>query len=108
MVDVVNDITTNNPVVIFSKVTCPYSVKSKKLITTLGFKFMAIELDERADRAELEEALNQVTGLDSTPYIFIGGRCIGNNKDIQLMGQQDLLVPALQDANAYEHGKLQQ
>lgn len=106
MADTVKDLINNNPVVIFSKVTCPYSVKSKRLITGLGYKFKSIELDEREDRTDLEKALKASTDLEGTPFIFIGGKCIGNNKDVQLMAQKEVLVSTLTAANAYEYGKL--
>jgi glutaredoxin 3 len=94
------------PVVVFSRTTDPYSVKAKRLLTSLGYKFKSIDLDERTDGKVLEEEIKTLTGLSNTPFIFIGGECVGDNKDLQLLHKLNKLSPMLRDAGAKEHGKL--
>jgi glutaredoxin 3 len=105
----VNAIVDKAPVVIFSKTTDPYSCKSKKLITQLGFKFKPVELDEileQKEREGLESSLRASTGSAATPYIFIGKKYIGNNKDLQLLHKHNKLQSLLQSAGGLEYGKI--
>lgn len=106
MADPISSHTEKAPIVIFSKITCPYSCKTKKLITELGYKFKSVELDEVKDRDVLEDHLKRITGADSTPYIFIAKKYIGNNKDIQQLSRDSKLIPMLQGAGAPQYAKI--
>lgn len=93
----------DNPVVVFSKITCPYSAKTKKVITSLGFKFTTVELDQVENGDEIEAQLQKETKLNSTPYVFVSKKCIGDNKDIQILHKENKLIEMLKTAGAKEH-----
>jgi glutaredoxin len=71
----INDDTS--PVVVFSKTTCPYCEKVKKLLDELSIKANVIELDSLPNGAEIQEALLVISGQKTVPNVFIRGRHIG-------------------------------
>ena len=113
-----------NPVAVFSKSYCPYCKKTKQLLSESGAKFYLIELDEVGmyslsiitvksllvplrrilmavstdDGADIQAALEELTGQRSVPNIFIGQKHIGGNSDLQ--GKKDELPTLLKDAGA--------
>jgi len=102
------DLVNSNPVLIVSKTTDPYSCKAKKVITGLGYKFRSVELDEldAKERESLHDALKKATKSTLTPYVFIGKKYIGDNKEVQTLAKETKLAPMLQSAGAKEYGKV--
>ncbi|KAK5635658.1 hypothetical protein RRF57_011370 [Xylaria bambusicola] len=72
-----------NAVAVFSKSYCPHCQASKKLLDDLGAKYFAIELDEVDDGAAIQSALKEISGQRTVPNIYIGGKHIGGNSDLQ-------------------------
>ncbi|KAF3929255.1 Glutaredoxin-C1 [Arthrobotrys entomopaga] len=81
-----------NPVAVFSKSYCPYCRAAKTLLTERNANFNVMELDLIDDGAEIQEALKQISGQNTVPNIFIGGKHIGGNSDLQ---SKKLQLPAL-------------
>ena len=73
-------------------------VGSKALLTELGAKFYAIELDQVDDGAAIQDVLEDMTSQRSVPNIFIAQKHIGGNSDLQ--GQKAGLPKLLQEAGA--------
>ncbi|KAJ3580074.1 hypothetical protein NPX13_g495 [Xylaria arbuscula] len=72
-----------NAVAVFSKSYCPYCQASKKLLDDVGAKYFAIELDKVDDGAAIQNALEEISGQRTVPNIYIGGKHIGGNSDLQ-------------------------
>lgn len=53
----VKDLTENNPVVVFSKTTCPFCKEAKTILENGGVKFTAKEIDTDPEGADIQEAL---------------------------------------------------
>ena len=68
---------------VFSKSYCPYCQSSKKLLDDVGAKYFAIELDKVDDGAAIQNALEEISGQRTVPNIYIGGKHIGGNSDLQ-------------------------
>ncbi|QDS73782.1 hypothetical protein FKW77_005626 [Venturia effusa] len=73
----------DNAVAVFSKSYCPYCKATKSLLSEVGAKFYAIELDQVDDGAAIQDALEDMTSQRSVPNIFIGKKHIGGNSDLQ-------------------------
>ncbi|KAF2716640.1 putative P450 monooxygenase [Polychaeton citri CBS 116435] len=86
----------DNSVAVFSKSYCPYCKATKSLLSELGAKYYAIELDQVDDGAAIQDALEDITSQRSVPNIFIAQKHIGGNSDLQAKKSQlpDLLKEA--------------
>nr|XP_057929312.1 glutaredoxin 2 isoform X2 [Doryrhamphus excisus] len=94
-VQYVNEVVSQNCVVIFSKTTCPYCKMAKNVFNEIGATYKVIELDEHNEGRRLQEALAQVTGARTVPRVFINGSCIGGGSDTKQLHQQGKLVPLI-------------
>uniref|UniRef100_A0A5B6Z417 Putative glutaredoxin-like n=1 Tax=Davidia involucrata TaxID=16924 RepID=A0A5B6Z417_DAVIN len=94
------EIVSSNPVVVFSKSFCPFSVSVKKLLTDLGASFKAIELDTESDGSDIQSALAEWTKLKTVPNVFIGGNHIGGCDITTAMHKEGKLVPLLTQVGA--------
>ncbi|KAL1522025.1 hypothetical protein AB1Y20_021670 [Prymnesium parvum] len=68
-------------VVVFSKSYCPFCAKTKELFNGMGQPFTALELDEREDGAQIQDALAAMTGQRTVPNVFVNGKHVGGNDD---------------------------
>lgn len=73
----VNKAIQENFVMVFSKSYCPYCVKAKKLLQSLGIQYGLFELDWRDDGSPIQNYLGEITNQTTVPSIFINGRHIG-------------------------------
>jgi len=88
----------DNAVAIFSKSYCPYCKATKALLSQMGAKYYAIELDQVDDGSAIQSALEEITGQSSVPNIFIKKQHIGGNSDLQ--AKKGDLPTLLKDAGA--------
>ncbi|XP_062252162.1 glutaredoxin 2 isoform X3 [Platichthys flesus] len=95
-VQYVQEVVSQNCVVIFSKTTCPYCKMAKNVFNEIGANYKVVELDEHNDGRRLQEALAQVTGARTVPRVFINGNCIGGCSDTKQLHQQGRLVPLIE------------
>lgn len=72
-----------NPVIIFSKETCPFCDKAKNALKGSGLNFEVVELDNlRGGMDEkVMDVLAAITGGRTVPRVFIGGKFIGGGDD---------------------------
>lgn len=92
----VNDLVSQNCVVIFSKSTCPYCRMAKSVFQEIGAAFTVVELDQRGDGQRLQDTLAHITGARTVPRVFVNGRCIGGGSDTRQLHQQGRLLPLIQ------------
>ncbi|KAF2200732.1 glutaredoxin, partial [Delitschia confertaspora ATCC 74209] len=79
----IQSIIDENPVAVFSKSYCPYCRATKETLSEKGAKFYAIELDQVDDGSAIQDTLAEMTGQRTVPNVFIGGKHIGGNSDLQ-------------------------
>ncbi|KAI1236598.1 hypothetical protein IHE44_0014851 [Lamprotornis superbus] len=61
-VNQIQDIISQNCVVIFSKTTCPYCKMAKNLFESLNVNYTAVELDKNTNGRQFQDVLEQMTG----------------------------------------------
>ncbi|KAG0567070.1 hypothetical protein M758_7G102000 [Ceratodon purpureus] len=91
---------SENALVVFSKSYCPYCVKVKSLLNSVGADAKVVELDEESDGSDIQAALAKLTGQRTVPNVFIAGQHIGGCDDTSAMHKKGKLVPLLKDAGA--------
>lgn len=72
---------SSHKIVIFSKSYCPYCRKAKAVFKELNQIPHVVELDERDDGSEIQDALSQRIGRRTVPQVFINGKHIGGSDD---------------------------
>ncbi|XP_068175544.1 glutaredoxin 2 isoform X2 [Antennarius striatus] len=90
------EVVSQNCVVIFSKTTCPYCRMAKNVFNEIGATYKVIELDEHNDGQRLQETLAHLTGAKTVPRVFINGNCIGGGSDTKALHQQGKLLPLIE------------
>ncbi|XP_074660861.1 uncharacterized protein LOC141913279 [Tubulanus polymorphus] len=87
-----------NPVVIFSKTTCPFCTMAKDAFKDIGVAYEAIELNKMKNGSEIQDILNEMTGARSVPRVFVHGNCIGGGSETKSLHQQGKLLPLVQQS----------
>jgi len=72
--ELVSSLIKKHAVVVFSKTYCPYCKKAKAALTAIKAPFEAVELDTRNDGADIQNALEKLTGRRTVPNVFIAGK----------------------------------
>jgi len=91
----------DNKVVLWSKSTCPFCDRIKSLLTSLNVDYLAIELDQRDDGAEIQGLLLEKTGQRTVPNVFINGDHIGGCDDTLRLHAEEKLLGLV---NSEDHG----
>jgi peptide-methionine (R)-S-oxide reductase len=89
-------------VVVFSKTTCPFCTRAKKVIGSTGQTFHVLELDElpEAETMMLQDTLRDMTGARTVPRVFVKGKSIGGCDDVvqlQMEGKLETVLPGARD-----------
>ncbi|CAA7403293.1 unnamed protein product [Spirodela intermedia] len=88
-----------NPVVVYSKTWCSYSMEVKALFKRLGVEPLVIELDELGPQGpQLQKVLERLTGQFTVPNVFIGGKHIGGCTDTVKLHHKGELTVLLSEA----------
>ncbi|KAF6170106.1 hypothetical protein GIB67_025795 [Kingdonia uniflora] len=93
-------ISSNPPVVVFSKTYCGYCRSVKQLFDQIGATYKVVELDEIGDGDEIQVALAEWTGQRTVPNVFIGGTHVGGCDSVTALHREEKLMPLLADAGA--------
>ncbi|PTB63334.1 glutaredoxin [Trichoderma citrinoviride] len=96
----VQRIIDNNNVVVFSKTWCPHCKATKQTLNDLKAQYEVVELDNRNDGDELQDALLEISGQRSVPNIFFGKKHVGGNSDLQELVKSGQLKARLQEVGA--------
>ncbi|KAK9472904.1 glutaredoxin [Dipodascopsis tothii] len=89
-----------NSVMVFSKTWCPYCRQAKATLEQKKAGAKVVELDHEDDGEAIQAALTQITKQRTVPYVFIGGKLIGGNSDLQALNKQGGLEPLLKEISA--------
>ena len=80
---------------IYTKFTCPYCARAKRLLEEKGVDYQEYELNSTAGKRD--EMLERSNGRHTVPQIFIDGRHIGGSDDLaelERRGELDALLQA--------------
>ncbi|XP_009080205.1 PREDICTED: glutaredoxin 2 [Acanthisitta chloris] len=92
-VNQIQDIISDNCVVIFSKTTCPYCKMAKNLFEGLNVNYTVVELDKNTNGRQFQDILAQMTGARTVPRVFINGTCVGGAEETQKLHKEGKLLP---------------
>ncbi|TFA99995.1 hypothetical protein CCMA1212_008279 [Trichoderma ghanense] len=87
--------------VVFSKTWCPYCKATKQTLNDLKAQYEVVELDNRNDGDDLQDALLEISGQRSVPNIFFGKKHIGGNSDLQELLKSGQLKARLEEVGAF-------
>ncbi len=80
---------------IYTKSTCPYCARAKRLLDEKGVDYQETELLTQPDKRP--EMIERAGGRTTVPQIFINGRHVGGSDDLaalEAQGQLDALLNA--------------
>lgn len=83
------------PVVIYTRATCPYCIRAKRLLEMRGARFEEFDINREPERRA--EMIGRAGGRTTVPQIFIGGRHIGGCDDLfelEMEGRLETLLAA--------------
>ena len=86
-------------VLVYSKDYCPFCIATKKLLKRLGISANVYDfnLEESEKATEIQAILYELTGQKSVPNIFIKGKHIGGNREIQHLAKTGALMRMLEE-----------
>ncbi|PWA39638.1 glutaredoxin, eukaryotic/virial, Thioredoxin-like fold protein [Artemisia annua] len=97
--DTIKKTVSDNPVVVYSKTWCSYSMEVKSLFNRLGVQPLVVELDQMgAQGPQLQKVLERLTGQHTVPNVFIGGKHIGGCTDTVKLHRKGELETMLAEA----------
>lgn len=83
----IDNLIESNKVFVASKTYCPYCRATKHFFSAVYPEAYVIELDEMSDGSDIQDYLYQKTGQRTVPNVFINGKHIGGNSDVQALGK---------------------
>lgn len=83
----------NDVVYVASKSYCPHCKATKNLLTELKIDYVYEDLDFIEEGPEIQAYLKELTGQNTMPNIFIKGKHIGGNSDLQALHKEGKLLP---------------
>ncbi|KAK1324065.1 Glutaredoxin-C4 [Acorus calamus] len=72
---------SSHDIVIFSKSYCPYCKRAKAVFAELNQVPYVVELDQREDGSDIQDALGDMVGRRTVPQVFIKGKHLGGSDD---------------------------
>ena len=73
----------DNKVVVFSKSYCPFCLSTKNLLNDKGVEYALYELNQMDGGDDIQDALLEISGQRTVPNVFINGKHVGGNSDLQ-------------------------
>jgi len=90
---------SKEPLLIFSKSYCPYCVSTKSLLHSHGVTTAVYrEVNKEVDGLETQAILYKLYDQKTVPSIFISGRHIGGNAELQKLAKEGKLKQLLDAA----------
>ncbi|KAG5417988.1 hypothetical protein I9W82_004316 [Candida metapsilosis] len=85
----------SSKILVYSKTYCPYCTATKDLLNKYGVDYKLIELNTTSDGGDVQRALHEISGQRTVPNIFINGKHIGGNSDLQALESRGQLKDLL-------------
>ncbi|CCF57683.1 hypothetical protein KAFR_0D00360 [Kazachstania africana CBS 2517] len=96
----VKDLINEKDVFVASKSYCPYSKAAlNTLFTELNVptsKALVLQVNQLPEGSDIQDALLELTGQRTVPNIYIKGKHIGGNDDLQILKQSGKLEKLLE------------
>ena len=77
----IDNLISENDVLMFSFTTCPFCIKAKATLDEKGAKYTVLELDQIPDGKAIRAEMGDMLGRTSVPAIWIKGTFIGGCND---------------------------
>ncbi|QSL65931.1 hypothetical protein MERGE_003068 [Pneumocystis wakefieldiae] len=81
----VESLIAQNCVMVFSKTYCSYCSNTKRILGEENIDFQVLELDNIENGPEIQEFLYEMTSQKTVPNIFIKGKHVGGNSDLEAL-----------------------
>mmetsp|Transcript_12460 Transcript_12460/g.28205 ORF Transcript_12460/g.28205 Transcript_12460/m.28205 type:complete len:194 (+) Transcript_12460:72-653(+) len=93
----IKELNSQNAAFMLTKTTCPFCAKAKALFKDLGVTYSEFALDmlNSQEKKALAAHLREATGAGSVPRVYVGGKCLGGNSEVQHLHFAAELVPKL-------------
>lgn len=91
----VQSLISTSHIFVASKSYCPYCQATLATFKTLGVSPNIMQLNQVEDGEEIQDALWEITGQRTVPNIFIDGKHIGGNSDLQALKSSGELATLL-------------
>lgn len=79
-------------IIMYATGDCPYCERARQLFARRGVEYTEIRVDEQPEK---RKEMEQRSGADSVPQIFVDGRGIGGFEDMIELDLDDELNPLL-------------
>lgn len=89
---------SSNPIMVYSKSYCPYCDKAKSLLDKHGVKYTSREINLEEDGLETQAILYHMTSQKTVPNIFVAGKHVGGNSELQALSSNGELNKLLDQA----------
>ncbi|XP_012372589.1 glutaredoxin-2, mitochondrial-like [Octodon degus] len=89
----IQEIISDNCVLIFSKTSCSYCTMAKKIFYDLNINYKVMELDVLEYGSQFQDALYKMTGERTVPRIFVNETFIGLPTDTHRLHKEGKLLP---------------
>jgi len=91
-------------VFVFSGAYCPFCIIAKRTLSKYKIEYKERDLSEEPLDSHTRKQLNNLSGINTIPKIFIGEICIGGNSALQEMISTGELFDLLDEENiSYKH-----
>ncbi|PVV05250.1 hypothetical protein BB560_000231 [Smittium megazygosporum] len=89
----IEELIKKNKIMVFSKTYCPFCRAAKSLLDDSKIKFTALEVNTLSNPREVKGWLREISnGHNTFPNIFINGKSIGGNYELQLLKKDNKLL----------------
>lgn len=81
--DKLKTLINQSKVLVLSRTKCHFCCETKKLLDSAGAKATTIELDNHTNGRALQAAALRLTQQRTVPCVFINGRFVGGNQQLE-------------------------
>ncbi|KAK3097892.1 hypothetical protein FSP39_014234 [Pinctada imbricata] len=99
--ELVDEKIAGKKVVVFSKTTCPYCSKAKKILKEKEYNLTKedleiMEIDRHKATSKIQDYLERLTGARTVPRVFIKGKFIGGGDETAALHKKNKLKNMLE------------
>eukprot|EP00448_Togula_jolla_P005762 CAMPEP_0170603956 /NCGR_PEP_ID=MMETSP0224-20130122/19176_1 /TAXON_ID=285029 /ORGANISM="Togula jolla, Strain CCCM 725" /LENGTH=146 /DNA_ID=CAMNT_0010928847 /DNA_START=22 /DNA_END=462 /DNA_ORIENTATION=+ len=102
--DKVKTLVDSHGCVVFAKSTCPFCALAKEVLQgELQAKCHFVEMDKEmspTEAIEMKGHFLKLTGENTVPRVFIGGKCVGGGSEVKQLHERGELKTLLEKAGA--------
>lgn len=102
--NLIDELTEQNKVTVFSKTYCGFCKLAKTALDSTGVEYFVLELDTihegKPTGDEIQQALASKTGQRTVPNVFIGKESIGGGQEVSAMKANGQLQEKLKQVGA--------